>query len=137
MAEPRDAAELMRAYYDSLDTANLDAFNTLFGPESVWEFPGARLVGGELIRRRMAGSIATGVRMTHAISHMLERDGVAICELEATNVLGEQTFLVKGAVVCEARDGRIARICAYPDAADFAPFIAALAAARKPSARAT
>lgn len=132
MAEQRGAAALLRAYYHALDLPNLDLLDDLFDERSLWEFPGTSAVGGAEVKRRMGGSIAAGVRMTHSIGHMVEQGNVAICELEATNVLGDQTFLVSGAVVCEARDGRIARICAYPNAATSQPFFAAMAeAARK------
>lgn len=131
MVGQRGAAELLRAYYAALDAPDLDQLDTIFGPDSVWEFPGTRAIGGAEVKRRMAGSIATGVHMTHNIGHMVEQGDVAICELVATNVLGAQTFLVGGAVVCEARDGRIARICAYPDAVSSAPFFAAMAEAAR------
>ena len=131
MAEQNGAAALLRAYYAALDEPALDRLDDLFDAESLWEFPGQSLTGAATIKRQMARSIAAGVQMTHRIGHMVEHGGVAICELEATNVLGEQTFLVTGAVVCEARGGRIARICAYPNAATSAPFFAALAEAAR------
>ena len=131
MTNQRGAAELMRAYYRALDLPELDQLDDLFDEKSVWEFPGSRLVGGADVKRQMGRSIAAGVRMTHRIGHMVEQGDVAICELEATNVLGDQTFLVTGAVVCEARDGRIARITAYPNAATSQPFLAALAEAAR------
>jgi ketosteroid isomerase-like protein len=123
-------AALLRAYYHALDLPDLDQLDALFDEQSVWEFPGARLQGLAAIKRQLGRSLATGVRMEHAIGHLLEAGDVAICELEATNTLGDRTFVVRGAVVCEARDGRIARICAYPDAAAATPFFAAMAAAR-------
>jgi ketosteroid isomerase-like protein len=129
MAEQRGPAELMRAYYAALDEPDLDRLDELFTAESIWEFPGSSATGAAQIKRRLGGSVATGLRMTHRIGHMVEQGDVAICELAATNDLGEQSFIVTGAVVCEARDGRIARLCAYPNAATSVPFLAALAEA--------
>jgi ketosteroid isomerase-like protein len=123
------AAELMRAYYQALDEPNLDALDGLFHDDAEWRFPGSELRGGAAVRRSMARSLSTGLRMNHAIGHMLERGEVAICELMATNIVGGQSFTVSGAVVCEARDGRIARLTAYPDATEMSAFIAALNAA--------
>ena len=131
MTNERGAAELMRAYYHALDLPNLELLDDLFDERSVWEFPGSQLIGGADVKRQMGRSIAAGVQMTHRIGHMVEQGDVAICELEATNVLGDQTLLVSGAVVCEARDGRIARIAAYPNAVSSQPFLAALADAAR------
>jgi ketosteroid isomerase-like protein len=129
MTEQRGPAELMRAYYAALDESELDRLDDLFTAESIWEFPGSSATGTTQIKRRLGGSVATGLRMTHTIGHMVAQGDVAICELAATNVLGEQSFVVTGAVVCEAREGRIARLCAYPNAATSVPFLAALAEA--------
>ncbi len=131
MTKQRGAADLLRAYYAALDLPNLDQLDDLFDETSIWEFPGSRLVGGAEVKRQMGRSIAAGVQMTHRIGHMVEQGDVAICELEATNVLGDRSFLVSGAVVCEARAGRIARIAAYPNAVTSQPFLAALADAAR------
>ena len=130
MTDQRTAAELMRTYYRALDEPNLDELDDIFHADAEWRFPGQELRGGERVKRSMARSLATGLRMEHRIGHLLEQGDTAICELVATNVVAGQTFLVSGAVVCEARDGRIQRLVAYPDAAAMAPFIAALSAAR-------
>lgn len=130
MTTHRTPGELMRAYYAALDEPDLDKLDDLFAPDAVWRFPGQELRGGERVKRAMARSLATGLRMQHRIGHLLEQGDAALCELVATNVVGGQSFLVNGAVVCEAKDGRIARLIAYPDAAEMAPFIAALAASR-------
>ncbi|MHB8574939.1 MAG: nuclear transport factor 2 family protein [Dehalococcoidia bacterium] len=126
----RAAAALMRAYYAALDAPNLDALDELFAPDADWRFPG-QVLRGDQVKRAMTRSLATGLRMEHRIGHMVERGNVAICELVATNTLGEQQFLVPGAVVCEARDDRIQRLAAYPDAGAMTPFLTALAAARR------
>lgn len=126
----RRAAELLRAYYRALDEPNLDALDDLFQPDADWRFPGQALRGGAQVKRSMARSLSTGLRMEHRIGHLLEQGDTAICELVATNVVGGQTFLVSGAVVCEAQDGRIRRIVAYPNATEMTAFLAGLSAAR-------
>ena len=121
-------AALMRAYYDSLDTGDLGKLDGLFGEDGVSQFPGSVTTGGANIRKGFERWKATGLTMFHDVKTMVEQGDVAICELEATNLVGGQTFKVWGAVVCEAKDGRIKRIAAYPDAGQMAPFIAALTA---------
>jgi hypothetical protein len=64
--------------------------------------------------------------MRHDIGHLADQGGVALCELVATNRLPGQEFVVAGAVVCQARDGRITRLAAYPDAEAMTAFLAAL-----------
>jgi len=126
---PGGAAALMRAYYRALDTPDLDQLDGLFLADAEWRFPGQELRGPERVKRSMARSLATGLHMDHRIGHMVEQGNVAICELEATNTLPGGAFKVRGAVVCEAQDGRIRRLVAYPDAAEMSAFIAALQAA--------
>jgi len=126
MSEPQTAAELMRAYYCALDLPDLDRLDTLFAGDVEWRFPGQELRGVVAVKQRMARSLAAGLRMEHRISRLVEQDGVAICELAATNIVGDRRFVVRGAVVCEAMDGRIVRLAAYPDAADLPPYLAAL-----------
>lgn len=125
-------SELMRAYYRSLDEPDLSKLDDLFAPEAEWRFPGASLRGGAMVRRSMERSLATGLRMSHQISRIVEQGDAAFCELEATNIVDGQTFLVRGAVVCEAQGGRITRLVAYPDATEMSPFLAAMQAAAKP-----
>jgi ketosteroid isomerase-like protein len=129
MSARRGAAELLRAYYAALDSGKLRELDDLFGAEGVSEFPGASTTGGANIRKGFERWAGTGLRMVHDIKTMVEQGDTAICELEATNVVGGQTFKVWGAVVCQAEDGRIKRIAAYPDASQMAPFIQALTAA--------
>lgn len=126
MSERRGPAELLRAYYNALDSGNLGELDKLFGEEGVSQFPGASTTGGASIRKGFERWAGTGLRMVHDIKTMVEQGDTAICELEATNVVGGQTFKVWGAVVCQAEAGRIKRIAAYPDASHMAPFIAAL-----------
>jgi len=80
----------------------------------------------------MERSLATGLRMEHRIGSMVEQGDTAFCELEATNIVHGQAFLVRGAVVCEAQDGRIARLVAYPDAIEMNAFLAGLRSGVKP-----
>ncbi len=122
-------SELLRAYYRALDEPNLSLLGDLFLPDADWSFPGATLRGGALVCRSMERSLSTGLRMAHQIGHMLEQGDIAICELVALNTLEDAQFFVHGAVVCEAQDGRIRRMAAYPDAAEMTPFVAALEAA--------
>jgi ketosteroid isomerase-like protein len=120
------AGDLLRAYYRALDLPELDRLPGLLAPDCDWQFPGARLRGPEAVRRNMVRSLATGLSMHHEIGHLLDRGNVAICELVATNRFPDEAYVVAGAVVCEARDGRIARLAAYPDAEQMAAFLAAL-----------
>lgn len=126
--ETPSAGALMRAYYAALDEGRLDELERLFAGEITWSFPGATLHRVAQVQRAMARSLATGLVMRHEIGHLVERGGVAICELVATNRLGEQVFTVPGAVVCEAQDGRITRLAAYPEAEAMHAFLAALRA---------
>ena len=128
MSNATGPAELMRAYYRALDTGSLDELDAIFGEDGLSQFPGSATTGGANIRKGFERWKATGLTMFHDVKTMVEQGDVAICELEATNVVGGQTFKVWGAVVCEAKDGRIKRIAAYPDAGQMAPFIAALTA---------
>ena len=120
-------AALMRAYYAALDIPDLDRLDAIFAPDAEWRFPG-QTMRGEQVKRAMTRQIATGLRMDHRISHMLEQGDTAICELTATNTVGGKDYLVRGAVVCEARAGRIHRLVAYPDAAEMTVFLTALRA---------
>lgn len=126
MSDMRGPAELMRAYYRALDTGALNELDELFGADGISQFPGATTTGGANIRKGFERWAGTGLKMTHDIKTMLEQGDSAICELEATNVVGGKTFKVWGAVVCQAEDGRIKRIAAYPDAGQMQPFIEAL-----------
>jgi ketosteroid isomerase-like protein len=119
----------MRAYYRALDANALGDLDDLFGEDGVSQFPGATTTGGANIRKGFERWAATGLMMVHDIKTMVEQGDTAICELEATNVVGGQTFKVWGTVVCQAKDGRIKRIAAYPDATQLRPFIQALMAA--------
>jgi ketosteroid isomerase-like protein len=130
------AGHLLRAYYAALDARRLDDLDTLFMEETHWTFPGSTLRSAALVRRAMERSLATGLTMQHEIGHLLDHGDVAICELVATNILGAQTFQVSGAVVCEAVNGKISRLAAYPRADEMQPFIAALDAARAANRRA-
>jgi ketosteroid isomerase-like protein len=120
------AGELLRAYYRALDVPALDELPEILAPECDWRFPGARLQGPEAVRDRMARTLALGLSMEHRIGHLLDHGDVAICELIATNRLPEATHTVAGAVVCEARDGRISRLVAYPDAEQMTAFLEGL-----------
>ena len=125
-------SELMRAYYRSLDEPDPSKLDDLFTPDAEWRFPGASLRGGAMVRRSMERSLATGLRMSHQISRMVEQGDTALCELEATNIVHGQTFLVRGAVVCEAQGGRITRLVAYPDAIEMNAFLDGLRSGAKP-----
>ncbi|MGH2587716.1 MAG: nuclear transport factor 2 family protein [Dehalococcoidia bacterium] len=120
------AGELLRAYYRALDVPALDDLSELLAPECDWRFPGAQLQGAEAVRNRMARTLALGLSMEHQIGHLLDHGDVAICELIATNRLPEATYSVAGAVVCEAADGRISRLVAYPDAEQMTAFLEGL-----------
>jgi ketosteroid isomerase-like protein len=122
----RGAGALLRAYYEALDTGRLEALADLFAPDAAWSFPGTALRGPDPVRRVMARALATGLVMRHDIGHLVEGAGLALCELVATNRLGDRAFVVPGAVVCEARDGRITRLAAYPEAGPMRAFLAAL-----------
>ncbi len=126
----RGAGALLRAYYQALDTPNLDDLDRILAPELQWTFPGSRLCTAALVKRAMARSLATGLTMQHDIGHLLEKGNVAICELVATNRLNGKDYLVPGAVVCEEAHGQIVRLAAYPDPDASRPFFAALAEAR-------
>jgi ketosteroid isomerase-like protein len=120
----------MRTYYAALDAPNLDDLDDLFLPDAEWRFPGQELRGPTAVKRAMARSLSTGLRMDHRIGHLVERGDVAICELVATNTVAGADYTVRGAVVCEAEDGKIRRLVAYPDATEMGAFIGALTAAR-------
>jgi len=126
------AAQLMRAYYAALDTPDLDRLDGLFHEQIEWRFPGQTLTSAAALKRNMARTLATGLRMNHRIGHMLEQGDTALCELVATNTVAGQDYVVHGAVVCEAEGGRIRRLAAYPEANEMAAFIAALSAQRRP-----
>jgi len=125
------ATQLMRAYYAALDAPDLDRLDGLFHAEIDWRFPGQTLTSGAALKRSMERTIATGLRMNHRIGHMLEQGDTAICELVATNSVGGNDYIVHGAVVCEAENGRIRRLAAYPEANEMAAFVAALGALRQ------
>jgi ketosteroid isomerase-like protein len=125
----RTAAELMTAYYEALGVPRLDELDALFAPDADWRFPGAVLRGPQQVKRAMQRSLDTGLRMHHTIELMLEQGDTAICELEATNVVGGRAYTVRGAVVCTASEGRITRMAAYPDATQMMAFLAAIEAA--------
>jgi ketosteroid isomerase-like protein len=122
----RSAGDLIRAYYAALDEPRLDDLDGILAPAVEWTFPGTVLRSAALVRRAMERSLATGLVMRHAIGHPIDRGDLALCELVATNRLPKATFTVAGAVVCEAHEGRITRLAAYPDAEQMRPFIAAL-----------
>jgi ketosteroid isomerase-like protein len=46
--------------------------------------------------------------------------------LVATNVVDGNVYTIRGAVVCEAREGKIIRLAAYPDAGEMTAFLNAL-----------
>lgn len=125
------SGNLLRAYYAALDEPNLDRLDTILAADVQWSFPGTRLDSGEQVKRSMARSLATGLTMQHDIGHLVQHGPVAFCELVATNRVGGKEFRVPGAVVCEARQGRIIRMAAYPDGEAMRPFIAALAAQQR------
>jgi len=125
----RSAAELMRAYYEALNEPNLDALEGLSHPDAEWRFPGSTLHGGAPVRMVMQRSLATGLRMHHVIRHMVEQANVALCELVDTNVVDGNVYTIRGAVVCEEREGKIIRLAAYPDAGEMTAFLNALEAA--------
>jgi ketosteroid isomerase-like protein len=120
------AGELLRAYYRALDDPDLDRLDDLLTPDCDWRFPGSRLRGPALVRRSMARSLSTGLRMDHQIQLLLDKGDAAICELVAMNRFPDVEYQVAGAVVCEAADGKITRLAAYPDAAQMTAFLAAL-----------
>jgi ketosteroid isomerase-like protein len=126
MPDTRSAGDLMRAYYRALDTPDLDALDDLLSPDCDWQFPGTRLRGPGPVKQSMAVSLAADLTMDHAIGHLIEDRDVAICELTATNTVAGAVYIVPGAVVCEARGGRIVRMAAYPDANAMQTFLAAL-----------
>ncbi len=131
------AGALLRAYYAALDDGRLDELERLFAEEMTWSFPGTALHRAGQVQRAMERSLATGLMMRHDIGHLVEQGGVAICELVATNRLGAQVFTVPGAVVCEAKGGRITRLAAYPEAEAMRAFLAALRAPGGPDPQAT
>ena len=122
----RTAGDLLRAYYAALDAPRLDDLDGILAPELEWRFPGAVLRTSAQVKRSMERSLATGLVMRHDIGHLLDQGNLAICELIATNRLPAAEFQVSGAVVCEARDGRITRLAAYPEAEQMRAFLAAL-----------
>lgn len=122
----RSAGDLMRAYYAALDTPRLEDLDGLFAEAIDWSFPGSSLTTPAQVRRSMERSLGTGLRMRHDIGHLLDQGDIAICELVATNSLGARDYTVSGAVVCEATDGRITRLAAYPRADQMEAFVSAL-----------
>jgi ketosteroid isomerase-like protein len=122
----RTAGDVLRAYYAALDAPRLDDLDGILAPELEWRFPGTLLTTPAQVKRAMARSLATGLVMQHDIGHLLDHGDRAICELVATNRLPAGEFRVAGAVVCEARDGRITRLAAYPEAEQLRAFLAAL-----------
>jgi len=126
MTSNRTVGGLLRAYYRALDEPDLDRLDELLAADCHWRFPGSQLRGPGQVRESMARSLATGLSMTHTIGHLLEAGDTAICELVATNRFPDAEYRVAGAVVCEARDGRITRLVAYPDAAEMTAFLAGL-----------
>ena len=127
-ADARAPAELLRLYYRALDEQDLDPIDDLFAPECEWRMPGRRYVGPAAIRRGNGQVLALGLRTRHEITHLLEGDGVALAEVIGRSRLGEQELLLTGAVVVEARDGKITRFTVYPEANQYAAYRDALAA---------
>lgn len=126
MAEIRTAGELLGDYYAALDRPSLDDLDSLLGRQCEWLFPGVRLTGPAAVRENLARTLTLGLSMQHTIGHLVDQGTVAMCELVATNRLQGRVFMVAGAVVCEARGGRITRLAAYPDAEAMTAFLAAL-----------
>jgi ketosteroid isomerase-like protein len=126
----RSAGELMRAYYAALDAPRLEHLEDLFAETIDWSFPGSSLTTPAQVRRSMERSIGTGLRMRHDIGHLLDQGDIAICELVATNSLGTKDYTESGAVVCEANEGRITRLAAYPRADQMQAFVSALTEAQ-------
>ena len=126
MSETRTAGALLRAYYAALDEPALNALDALLAPDCEWVFPGVRLRGLQAVCDQISRSLALGLTMQHEIGHLVEGDDVAICELIATNRLADRSYVVAGAVVCEAKGGRIVRIAAYPEAEAMGAFLAGL-----------
>jgi ketosteroid isomerase-like protein len=120
------AGDLLRDYYAALDRQSLDDLDRLLDCRCEWLFPGVRLTGPAAVRESLARTLALGVSMQHMVGHLVDQGAVAMCELTATNRLPGQVFTVPGAVVCEARGGRITRLAAYPDSEAMTAFLAAL-----------
>lgn len=118
--------DLLRAYYRALDEPRLDRLPELLAADCDWRFPGTALTSPTAVQESMARSLALGLVMDHQITLLLEEGDAAVCELTATNRLPDATFVVRGAVVCESRDGRIVRLAAYPDAEQLAAFLGGL-----------
>jgi ketosteroid isomerase-like protein len=126
MSTTRTAGELLRAYYAALDAPTLDDLDAILAPDCDWRFPGVQLRGPAAVRESMVRNLGLDLAMDHAIGHMLDQGDVAICELTATNTLPSASFTVAGAVVCEARDGLVTRLVAYPDADQMTAFLGGL-----------
>jgi ketosteroid isomerase-like protein len=125
-SDHRTAGELLRAYYAALDKPALEELDAILAPDCDWRFPGVQLSGPEAVKQSMVRNLSLGLAMDHAIGHLLDQGDVAVCELTATNTLSGQSFTVAGAVVCEARDGLVTRLAAYPDAEQMAAFLSGL-----------
>src|SRR5690349_19614084 len=128
MSPPRTAAELMRLYYRALDTQDVEAIEDLFTADADWSMPGRRYVGAAAIRAGNAATLAAGVRTHPRFLHPLDGGSVALAEVEGDNRVGGQPVAMHGAVVVEARDGRIARFAVYPDPGEYRVYSAARAA---------
>jgi ketosteroid isomerase-like protein len=126
MTKTRTAGDLLRAYYRALDEPDLGRLDELLAADCEWRFPGSQLRGPGQVKESMARSLAIGLSMTHTLGHLLEAGETAICELVATNRFSDAEYRVAGAVVCEARAGRITRLAAYPDAMEMTAFLAGL-----------
>lgn len=122
----RSAGELLRAYYVALDEPALDALDDLLAAGCEWTFPGVRLRGPAAVREQMARTLALGLSMQHDIRLLVEDGDTAMCELVATNRLPGEEYVVSGAVVCQANEGRIIRLAAYPEAEAMTAFLAGL-----------
>jgi ketosteroid isomerase-like protein len=119
------AGEATRAVCEAWERGDPDAVAALFAEDGRYEdplFPEV-LVGPDAIREAVAASMAeiTGLRIP--IRHLVETDGVAICEASFLSELaaGEGRFDFEFAMVIEVRGGRIARLVEYFDTRPLTP----------------
>jgi len=116
---PTGAVEVLRRYYDAIDSKRTDEALASFAPEATVRAGNqpARpwMEGLEAMARELRGVAAT----RHEITRVIEGpDGEAACELDIAYLLetGEEITL-SGAAFCEIREGRFHRQHLYVDLA--------------------